>query len=630
MPQTQSSRFDAPLDSNDSLADPNRNITTATRRAHTLKVILLCLGLSTVMVAPFFVMGQPKPAESRWHLRMPDTDDMWLHYDQMKSFYAGLAAGKFYPRWEEDTNRRFGAPTTSYYPPAIYYLTSAFYAVTRNWLLTLLGTQLLAMIASALAIYVFAQTLMSTRAAALTMATYIVLPYHLIDQYDRGAIAELLSFIWMPLMLFFTTRLFGANAAGQAGFDATGTRADTRWSPHRLVDIAGLAVSYGAFIWSHPPTAYQFSLVFALYVVVLCVWRRNWVALAGVVAAVVLGSSLSAAYLYPAAVEADLIRNEFVSQSWPYYESYVFAHTARTEEHVAFFHLINNSWLLSLVSIALCTVALVVRRRVLPLALKWQAVSWLVISTFVLFFMTRYSSGLGSHIPKLEIGVYSWRMLSIATLTAALFVGACAESITAARSSLSKRTSQWMLGLLTAIVAGSLSFTVFKVMRPLWNAEVFTPETEHFNYAVVPRTAPEDPEELPDASEVSAAELDAGNGTVEVVQWQPEHREVRADLTDEDDLWIRTFNFPGWVATVDGHPAEIKTGEDLGDIMISLASGTHVVLLDYLDTPPRRAGKRMSVLALILLGAMLAAVFLRQRSSPALAKGSNTEPTRPG
>ena len=105
---------------------------------------------------------------------------------------------------------------------------------------------------------------------------------------------------------------------------------------------------------------------------------------------------------------------------------------------------------------------------------------------------------------------------------------------------------------------------------------------------------------------------------------------LRADLTDEDDLWIRTFNFPGWVATVDGHPAEIKTGEDLGDIMISLASGTHVVLLDYLDTPPRRAGKRMSVLALILLGAMLAAVFLRQRSSPALAKGSNTEPTRPG
>src|ERR1700720_3925601 len=126
-----------------------------------LGVALLCIGLSVAAVSPFFFMGQPRPGESRWRLHMPDTDDMWLHFDQMKSFYNGLAAGKIYPRWEEDTNRRFGAPTTSYYPPGIYYLTSVFYVLTGDWLRTLLGIHLLAMIASAAALYLFARRLMS-------------------------------------------------------------------------------------------------------------------------------------------------------------------------------------------------------------------------------------------------------------------------------------------------------------------------------------------------------------------------------------------------------------------------------------------------------------------------------------
>src|SRR6185503_14784348 len=113
-----------------------------------LLIALLGIGLSSLAVVPFFFMGQSEGAGA-FELRMPTTHDMFLHYDQMKSFYNGLAAGEIYPRWEEDTNRGFGAPTTSFYPPGVYYLTSGFYRVTRDWLRTLLGAQLLMMIASA-------------------------------------------------------------------------------------------------------------------------------------------------------------------------------------------------------------------------------------------------------------------------------------------------------------------------------------------------------------------------------------------------------------------------------------------------------------------------------------------------
>ncbi|HEX8185092.1 MAG TPA: hypothetical protein VF747_10085, partial [Blastocatellia bacterium] len=83
-----------------------------------LFIAALCAGLSAIAVVPFFFMGRAESPGSSPRLRMPVTHDMFLHYDQMRSFYKGLEAGKLYPRWEEDTNRGFGAPTSSYYPPA--------------------------------------------------------------------------------------------------------------------------------------------------------------------------------------------------------------------------------------------------------------------------------------------------------------------------------------------------------------------------------------------------------------------------------------------------------------------------------------------------------------------------------
>ena len=167
-----------------------------------LAVLLLCVGLSAIVVIPFFFMGRAEDGQSATGLRMPTTHDMFLHYDQMRSFYAGLSAGEVYPRWEEDTNRGFGAPTTSYYPPGIYYLTSAFYALSGDWVKALLGSQLLMMVMSAGALYWYSRRVMSRAAAVAAMVAYVVGPYHLIDQYQRGAIAEFMGFIFMPYILF--------------------------------------------------------------------------------------------------------------------------------------------------------------------------------------------------------------------------------------------------------------------------------------------------------------------------------------------------------------------------------------------------------------------------------------------
>ncbi|HVG17785.1 MAG TPA: hypothetical protein VNI02_01945, partial [Blastocatellia bacterium] len=90
-----------------------------------LLIAAICVVLSVIAVVPFFFMGRSEAPAGPLEMRMPVTHDMFLHYDQMRTFYEGLRAGAIYPRWERDTNRGFGAPTTSYYPPGVYYLTSA-------------------------------------------------------------------------------------------------------------------------------------------------------------------------------------------------------------------------------------------------------------------------------------------------------------------------------------------------------------------------------------------------------------------------------------------------------------------------------------------------------------------------
>jgi hypothetical protein len=569
-----------------------------------LLVALLCIALSAIAVVPFFFMGRSDGGDQGLTLRMPTTHDMFLHYDQMKSFYNGLRAGEIYPRWEEDTNRGFGAATTVYYPPAIYYLTSALYVVTQDWLRALFDAHLLMMIAAAAALYIYAREVMGRRAALIAMTAYIFLPYHITDQYQRGALAELLGFIWMPLILFFAERLMEQEAEG-------------RQAAGKLGGVAWLALSYGGFLWSHPPTAYQFTMGLGLYVALRALMTREWKGLIWVGAGMVLGLFLSLAYILPAFVEQDLIHREYISETWPYHKTYIFVHDLyNLDVHRGFFHSVDAMWIFGTVVIVVCGILLKFKlpASILNTELRRRATLWIVLGCFSSFMMVKLSQPLGMLIPKIDIGVFTWRMLSITTLVTALLAGTFAQAaIEAARNKL--RSERIMFGSLAAmVVIGGILFSAVVVVRPMIYAPVFVPESEHLNYATIPSTAPSNPEELPD--DVPAAELAGESGTVTVERWEPERRMIHVELREDDQLLIRTFNFPGWAATVDGQRAEITTNEEVGDMSIELKAGTHQVLLDFGDTPVRRAGKTITLWSFALLLALSCAPLVGRAAAP--------------
>ncbi len=580
-----------------------------------LALALLCVGLSVLATLPFFFMGRSSEGGDLPLLRMPLTHDMHLQLEQMKSFYNGLGSGEIYPRWEEDTNRGYGAPTTSYYPPGVYYLTSACYFFAGEWVRAIMSAHLIMMIASAAALYFYARRTMDRSAAAIAMAAYIFLPYHLIDQYHRGAVAELMGFIWMPLIMLFGERLIRPQQAL--------TRSGL------LLNMAGLAGAYSAFVWSHTPTAYQFTLAFGVFALVYSLTRRRLKNLIAVAFAMAVGLAMSAYYLYSAAVEQDLIRRQYIEENWPYHDSYVFVYAEPyVTWHRGFFNLIDGTWTFNTVLIILAALALLLfRPRMVRMTegLRERVLSWTVCGCVASFLMTSLSYTVGRWIPKIDIGIFSWRMLSITTLVLALMAGACTQAALNAlreraltRGGVSfavspclrvpaSKTGVVFRSLALFILIGGIIFSTAAVVVPKsWNP-VFVPSEEHTNLATIPSTGPREVEEL---TEREKAETEKGESRILIERWDTEHRALRVESSEPDRLHVRTFNFPGWTATVNGSPSEIITGQEDGEIVLELPTGDNLVKLDYLDTPPRRTGRIITIISFSLFMAMALVGFV--------------------
>ncbi|MBO0720491.1 MAG: hypothetical protein J2P41_06705 [Blastocatellia bacterium] len=556
--------------------DPVETATGKTSWKTILWTGLLCLGLSSLAVLPFFFIGED-PAAGCCGGAMPVTHDGAMHYNQMRAFWNGLASGRVYPRWESETHSGYGAPTTEFYPPAVYYLTSAFYLIMRDWWLVLILLHLAMMVASGCAIFWYARSTMSRGSSLIAMAVYILAPYHLLNQYQRGAIAEQLSFVWMPLALLFVDRLRGEKTS--------------------FADFAWLSFCFAAFLYSHPPTAYQFVLVFGSCFAVREFLVRNWRGLGLIALSLGVGSLIAAAYFFPAIAEQRLINADDVERTWPYHSSYVFDYAQKYYDriHGQFYIRIDRIWVFSAIAVVLTGIVLLIfRNRLKSIALRSNIWFWLAAGMLALFLMTRYSYPLGRLIPKIEIGVFSWRMLSLTSLAVALLAGACWQ----AAIETSGQGRRFIVYAATApailVLLGAFAMSAWYVVKPMYRVEAFKPIPEHYNYATLPRGIPR---QVP---KMEPARLVSGAGSVKIELWKPEYRQVRVALERADSLQFRTSNYAGWTAYVDGKITEIRSGE-AGMIVLDLPSGEHDITLEFRSSGVRRVSIWITLISTMML-----------------------------
>lgn len=200
-------------------------------------------------------------------------DSFWIDRTWSEQFTALLRQGNPYPRWLPGSYGGLGAPVFYFYAPASFYLAGLFGLAGLATYPALLAAFAAAWLGSGLAMLAWLAG--RAREPVVGALLYMVLPYHVIDFYGRGALAEFCAMALLPLVALGTVH---AVERGRA---------------------CPLMLAYAALIVTHLPTA---LLAGILLVVPLALHeaRGRLLALRPVALGVAGAIGLAAPYLAPA------------------------------------------------------------------------------------------------------------------------------------------------------------------------------------------------------------------------------------------------------------------------------------------------------------------------------------------
>lgn len=571
---------------------------TAKRWVRPGLIVLGSLVAGAVIAAPFYFSHSEMSAGARAS-KMISTHDMAQHLAVMEQFDKVLKTGVTYPRWLPDVNNGYGLPWTNFYPPALYYATSLAHTVINDWAYTLFVISVLSLAASGISFYVLSRQFHAPFASAVGALVYMTAPYHVLDLYWRGAMPEFAGFVLVPLIVYFAFKL---GESGQARY------------------YAGLGLVHGLFLMTHIPVAFLMSYALAVYALVWAFRDRD----AGIAIRIFLGMALALAvgglYLLPAFFEIKSAAEHF-SAIFPYHNSYI----TLLKGGDGFADAMNISFVANVIVLL---AGIVILRRVprsphedpeaKSESRETQTRLWITMGLASAFMCTSFSIYVSKLIPKINVASFAWRWLVIAGLFAALVAAAAIDRL---REN-NRLATQWMWIYRAAICAAvlfSIWITSFSVVGRALSHPVLDPPANFLEAGFTPKGST-DPHSLADTPRVV---IEPDNLPAEIAVWEAYHREVNVSVREPSRVRLKTYNFPGWVARVDGAPSPMLSDND-GVQVVEVPAGVHKIEALFVNTPVRTAGAILSLLG--FLGVVGLAAADRMRMSSAVVDESGSKP----
>ena len=234
--------------------------------------------LALVVMAPALVMGVGRSDSGLYNL-------VWA------SQFAAAWPADPYPRWLPDSFGGRGSPVFLFYPPIAFLMDAALNALTlgtiaTRWRLAVDAWLLLWL--SGVTMDFWLGRRVTAGVALAAGAALILAPYHLLDQYWRGALAEFAAIAVLPLVLMGTE----AAARSWRGVPWLGAGLALLIATHLPSAVLACVTVVPAVLWGSVPS-----------------WHRAAVAIVTVRAAVggVLGFALASAYVAPALLLQDSV-----------------------------------------------------------------------------------------------------------------------------------------------------------------------------------------------------------------------------------------------------------------------------------------------------------------------------------
>lgn len=214
-----------------------------------------------------------------------DSHSVAYNYMWTSQFGSEMAQGHLYPRWLPRSFEGLGSPTFYFYPPLAYWIAGSFDAIGFSTLAAINIAAFIVLTLSGVAMHAWLAS-RGTR-PVLGAILYMAAPYHLMDFYIRGALAEFTAFIWLPLIALGISHV------------------------HERRGVVILALSYAAMILTHLPLAMLTGFFLIAPLGLHRIWRDR-ATLVPLASAGALAIGLAHFYLLPALTLQDKISSELL------------------------------------------------------------------------------------------------------------------------------------------------------------------------------------------------------------------------------------------------------------------------------------------------------------------------------
>jgi 4-amino-4-deoxy-L-arabinose transferase-like glycosyltransferase len=527
------------------------------------------------------------------------THDLANHLKVMEEFDRSLKSGVIEPRWFSKINHGYGSATLNFYPRLFYYLTSLINLAFSSPVPTLFVVSLLSLIGSIASFYWLSRMFYGRVASVSAAIVYGLLPYHQLDLYWRGALPEYAGFAILPLILLFAIKVAKTPS---------------------LIFYAALGLVYGIHLMLHMPVGLMFSYAMVFFALFWSVRERNARIAVRIGLGMAIGVVLSATYWLPAMLESKLIF-EYTTITFPYHSTYISPNVTTA----SFDGLITRTFKYNALIVLGTGVVLYYRRKSIGASedILKSGRMWLVMGGVALFMCTSLSYDVSVLLPKIEVAVPPFRWLAVSSLFSGLLV---ALSIQHFRDGTAR---VWPSMAVAIVVALNLWLSIGEATLKQVKVGGVPFPTDIVDAGFTPAGATS-PVNLADTPNV---ELQPQSGMSEIVIWDPESRLIRIKVDEPTVVRLKTYNFAGWRASIDGEPADLLSDSD-GVQIVNVPAGMHMVATRFTNTWPRTTGQIVSVIGLLGVVLLFTVGTKRERttrrvaSERALAKDTGIALTR--
>lgn len=513
-------------------------------------------------------------------------------YEMEKCF----SDGQIPCRWVPDMAWGYGQAMFNFYSALPYYLGILIRILTPlSILATIKMLFAISIIASTVGMYLLAKEFWGKMGGFLAAILYTYAPYHAVDVYVRGAMAEAFALAILPFLWLFIYKII--------------EKPSYKWDIFGGVSIAALLTTHNISTMIYFP----FTALWALF------WLAKFKKVKNVIPLGIsglLGFGLASFFILPVIFEKPLIQSGFLTADYSDFRAHFVSlnqlffsrfwgdgpSVFGTNDGMSF----QIGWPHWWIVFILVPIAFLWLRR------KEKRLSAVLIFSFLgLFLFSAFLTHSRSiffwlNVPMIEFVQFPWRFLGLAIFFLSFVSGALGNI--------------WRIlsiPLVALIIFVTILFNVKYFIPVIYSFEVTDQEKlsgEAFKLqqkAAILDYLPKTARKAPESEAFNEPMFLEGSGEIDNFQVSTNRFSFDAQIDEKSELEVPVMYFPGWVLIIDNKIVKPDIHGDYGLISMTLERGNYLIRGRFINTPIRAFANTLTVITFI--GLIASAVVYAQK-----------------